>query len=144
MHSLPQAGRIANDGLILHLNKHGYRKAKHTHRLFTHDTRDIAFSLVVDDFGKKYIHSHDAQHLIDTLASLYEITTNWTGAKYIGLTLDWDYKVQTLDISMPGYFEKALQQFFHPLPTRPQHFPHAWSFPDYGAKTHFDSPPMDS
>jgi hypothetical protein len=149
MYGLPQAGRIANDRLLVHLNKHGYHQAKHTHGLFTHDTRDISFSLVVDDFGVKYIHAADAQHLIDTLDSLYEITTDWTGAKYLGLTLDWDYSARTLDISMPGYVEKALQRFSHPPPARPQHSPHAWSRPDYGAKTQFtappdDSPPMDS
>jgi hypothetical protein len=68
MYRLPQAGCLTNDCLIEHLNKHGYHQAKHTHGLFTHDTQDIFFSLVVDDFGVKYIHAHDAQHLIDTLA----------------------------------------------------------------------------
>jgi hypothetical protein len=80
-----------------------------THGLFTPDTRDIPFSLVVDNFGVKYIHAHNAQHLIDTLARQYELTTGWTGAKYLGLTLDWDYNARTLDVSMPGYVEKALQ-----------------------------------
>jgi hypothetical protein len=149
MYGLPQAGRIANDRLVQHLAKHGYHQAKHTHGLFTHETRDIAYSLVVDDFGVKYIDPADAQHLIDTLASLYEITTDWSGTKYLGLTLDWDYQARTLDISMPGYIEKALQRFAHPLPPRPQHSPHAWTRPNYGAKTQYtdpvdDSAPMDS
>jgi hypothetical protein len=141
MYGLPQAGRIANDRLVLHLTKHGYHQAKHTHGLFSHHTRDIAFSLVVDDFGVQYVHAADAQHLVDTLASLYEITTDWTGSKYLGLTLEWDYSARTLDISMPGYIAKALQRFSHPPPTRPQHSPHAWSRPDYGATTQYASPP---
>jgi hypothetical protein len=145
MYALPQAGRIANDHLVLNLNKHGYHQAKHTHGLFNHNTRDISFSLIVDDFSVEYIHSRDAQHLIDTLDSLYEITTDWTGAKYyLGLTLEWDYDERTLAISMPGYVEKALQRFSHPPPTRPQHSPHAWSRPDYEAKTQFAAPPNDS
>jgi hypothetical protein len=76
--------------------------------------------------------------------SLYDITTDWTGAKYLGLTLNWDYEARTLDIPRLGYVEKALQQFSHPPPTRPQHSPHAWSRPDYGAKTQFDTPPDNS
>jgi hypothetical protein len=38
MYGLPQAGRLANDRLVEHLNTHGYHQAKHTHGLFTHDT----------------------------------------------------------------------------------------------------------
>jgi hypothetical protein len=119
IYGLPQASRIANERLVKHLTKHGYHQAKHTHGIFTHETHDITFSLVVNDFDIKYIHSRDTQHLINTLDSLNEITTNWTGSKYLRLTLDWDYKARTLDISMPGYIEKALQHFFHPLPPCP-------------------------
>jgi hypothetical protein len=106
MYGLPQAGHIANDRLVLHLNKHGYHQAKHTHGLFNHDTLDTSFSLVLDDFGVKYIHSRNAQHLIDTLDSLYEITTNLTGAKCLGLTLERNYNKRTLNIFMPGYIER--------------------------------------
>jgi hypothetical protein len=34
----------------------------------------------------------DAQHLIDALKQDYTITIDWDATKYIGLTLEWDYK----------------------------------------------------
>ena len=32
----------------------------------------------------------------------YEITEDWTGSKYIKLTLDWDYENKGVHISMAG------------------------------------------
>lgn len=140
MYGIPHAGKIANDRLVLHLAKHGYHQAEHTHGLFTHEQRPVTFSLVVDDFGVKYTHREDAEHLITTLSSLYAITIDWTGAKYLGLTLQWDYTARTCDISMPGYIEQALQRFHVAPPTRPQHSPHAWQKPNYGAPTQLTDP----
>jgi hypothetical protein len=60
-----------------------------------------------------------------TLKQLYFVSEDWTGAKYCGLTLAWDYTKRTVDLSIPGYIERALQSFQHPLPTRPEHAPHA-------------------
>jgi len=34
---------------------------------------------------------------------------------------------------MPGYIDCTLQCFYHPRPTHPEHAPHAWQSPDYGA-----------
>jgi hypothetical protein len=53
MYGLPQAGILANELLQRNLAKDGYRPTTHTHGLWTHDTRSISFSLVVDDFGAK-------------------------------------------------------------------------------------------
>ena len=103
MYGLPQAGILANDRLQAHLATHGYSAAEHTPGLFHHTTRPISFTLVVDDFGIKYVGTEHAQHLIDTLENLYNITIDWTGTLYCGLTLKWDYQAGTVDISMPGY-----------------------------------------
>lgn len=60
---------------------------------------------------------------------------DWSGSKYVGITLDWDYEKRTLDTSVPGYVKKALQELQHPNPAKPQHTP-AKSVPiNYGAKT---------
>ena len=91
------------------------------------------FSLVVDDFGIKYASLTDANHLINSLRELYEITIDWTGKLYCGLTLEWDYYNRRCTLSMPGYIAKALHKFQHPLPAKPQHAPHAWNCPVYGA-----------
>jgi hypothetical protein len=55
MYGLPQAGILANELLQRNLAKDGYRPTTHTHGLCTHDTQPISFSLVVDDFGAKYV-----------------------------------------------------------------------------------------
>jgi hypothetical protein len=64
MYGLPQAGILANELLQRNLAKDGYRPTTHTHGLWTHDTRPISFSLVVDDFGVKYVGREHAEHLM--------------------------------------------------------------------------------
>jgi hypothetical protein len=54
--------------------------------------------------------------------------------------LAWDYNACTVDISMPGYVAKCLARFQHQPPKRPQHAPHAWIPPSYGAKTQAPTP----
>jgi hypothetical protein len=44
-------------------------------------------------------------------------------------------------MSMPGYVESALQRFQHVPPPTPEHAPHPWQRPNYGAKTQFALPP---
>jgi hypothetical protein len=145
MYGLPQAGKIANDRLVAHLLLHGYTQADHTHGLFTHKTRKgLMFSLVVDDFGVQYIRREDAEHLATTLRLLYEISIDWTGTKYLGLTLAWDYNARTCDISMPGYIARTLQRFKVGAQTRAQHSPHAWMKPQYGAKIQYSTPTDES
>ena len=55
MYGLPQAGLIAQQLLEKRLNKEGYRQSEVVPGLWTHDWRPITFSLVVDDFGVKYV-----------------------------------------------------------------------------------------
>ena len=137
MYGLPQAGILANDQLQAHLLSHGYKQAPHTPGLFTHETRPITFSLIVDDFGVKYVGEEHAEHLIASLQSLYKITIDWSGTKYCGLTLAWDYDARTCHMSMPGYVKKALERFQHPAPKRPQHSPYAWTAPNYGSAVQY-------
>jgi hypothetical protein len=74
----------------------------------------------------------------------YNISSDWNGTAYCGLTLDWDYKNRTVDLSMPGYIKAALHKYQHPAPERPEHSPHAWNPPIYGAKTQFVNEPTPS
>jgi len=142
MYGLPQAGKIANDQLIKFLAPHGYRPAPITPGLWRHDTRDIVFSLVVDDFGIRYTDKADVEHLIATLESCsYQVSLDWDGTRYCGLTLEWDYIARTCDVSMPGYIARALQRFQHPMPAIPEHSPHPWQRPIYGAKTQYAAQP---
>jgi hypothetical protein len=116
MYGLPQAARLANDQLILLLAKTGYAPVPHTPGLWAHTTQPITFTLVVDDFGIKYLHPNDAHHLLTALQQHYTIKQDRTGTRYCGQTIQWDYTARTCDISIPGYIAQALQRFTHPAP----------------------------
>jgi hypothetical protein len=101
----------------------------------------------VDDFAIKYTSKEDAMHLVNFLKQHYTMKIDWTGSKYLGLNLHWDYKNRHVDISMPGYIDRVLERFAHPHPNRPQHSPHSWTPPHYGAgaqqaEDEEESPPL--
>jgi hypothetical protein len=80
MFGLPQAGILAFNQLMNYLANHDYAPCTHTPGLWTHSTRDITFSLVVDDFVIKYINRDDAIHLLTALEDFYTVATDWTGS----------------------------------------------------------------
>ena len=69
-YGLKQSGKIAHDDLVRQLKKHGYHKSKYTEGLFMHETRPIAFTLVVDDFAIKYTDKADVEHLLACLSQI--------------------------------------------------------------------------
>ena len=146
MYGLPQAGILANKQLRTHLATQGYSQVPLTPGLFRHVTRDISFTLVVDDFGVKYTSRADLTHLISTIQQKYTATVDTSGTLYCGLTLAWDYTNRHVDISMPGYVERCLARFRHNISVmpRPQHSPHAWIKPNYGARTQLTPAPDTS
>ena len=114
IYGLPQAGKLAQDRLVLHLANHGYHQAKHTPCLFKHETNSVTFTLVVDDFGIKYTHEADADHLLAALRELYIMTEDRaTTQKYVGITIDHDLVRNIILLSMPGYVDKAITRFGH-------------------------------
>ena len=68
----------------------------------------------------------NAKHLINVLKEHYQITTDWSGAKYLGLDLDWDYEKREVHLSMWGYIKKVLIRFQHEPPklNQIQPYPH--------------------
>ena len=88
MPGLNQAGRIANDQLKAHLAHFGFTPVPRIPALWKHDTKPILFSVVVDDFGVKYIRKKNADHLIQALQKLSTISINWTGSLFCGITID--------------------------------------------------------
>ena len=79
---LKQAGHIANDRLKDHLAHFGFAPVPRIPALWKHTTNPIIFSLVVDDFGFKYISKENADHLIQALQKLYNISIYWTGSLF--------------------------------------------------------------
>ena len=63
MYGLPQAGKLANELL----------------EKWTHKTRPISSTLVVDNFGVKYVGEEHAKHLMSCLQQSYDITHEWKG-----------------------------------------------------------------
>jgi hypothetical protein len=100
--------------------------------------------VVVDDLGVKYVGREHADHLMACIKKKYNISSDWYGTSYYGLTLDWNYQDRTVDLSMPGYIKAALHNYQHPAPERPEQSPHTRNPPMYGAKTQFMSDPKPS
>jgi hypothetical protein len=149
IYGLPQAGLLAQQRLFKILAQHGYHPTEHTPALFRHETRPVAFSLIVDDFGVKYRDRADAEHLLAALRTEYAITVDWEGAKYVGLRLKWDYDARTVDLSMPDYVRKAIARFGLESPFQPAHGPLPFTAPVYGRATQLApapdvSPPLDA
>ena len=109
----PQVGILANKLLHKCLKLHGCYKCVNTPGLWRHATRPITFSLMVDDFGIKYVGKEHAEHLIKCLNKKYNLTKDWAGDLYCGISLRWDYVARTLNISMPGYIKKQLLKYKH-------------------------------
>jgi hypothetical protein len=143
MPGLKQAGCIANERLVKHLAPYGYSPVPFTPSLWRHSSRPVTFSLVVDYFGIKYVGREHLEHLLSALRDQYEITTDETGSKFLGLTLDWDYVSKTVTISMPGYVLAALHRFQHPFPSRTHDAPHSYNKPVFGSRAPQLSPVPD-
>ncbi len=95
---LPQAGILANKRLQQKLAPFGYFKSTNTPGLWCHKTHPITFTLVVDNFGVKYVNKDDVDHLIASMKKNYMLTKDWTGNLYCGIQLDWNYAGRTVDI----------------------------------------------
>jgi hypothetical protein len=137
---LPQAGIVAQQLLEERLQSTGYTQSKHTHGYWTHEWGPISFTLVVDNFGIKYIGKDHAMHLILILKEHYKVKEDWDGKQYLGITMDWDYKNHEAHLSMPKYVECALVRSAHPTPDKSQHKPHPHTIPTYGAKVKYAKP----
>jgi hypothetical protein len=137
MYGLKQESLLANQLLQTRLAPFRYYPARHTPGLWLHRTRPISFTLVVDDFTVKNVGKQHVEHLRKALLSTYELTTDWTATVYFRMTLKWDYKSRTCDISMPGYVSNVLSKFQHDTPKHPQHTPSRYVTPVSGAKTQY-------
>ena len=77
--------------------------------LFRHATRDISFTLVVDDFGIKYTALSDYNHLKSSLELLYKVTSSPTGTRHLGFDIDYDRPNRVMSLSLDGYIQKLLK-----------------------------------
>ena len=64
---------------------------------------------MVDDFGIIYTNKDDIDNLLKVIKEKYLLKIDWTGVKYVGIDLDWDYKEEEVKLAMKGYVKRALQ-----------------------------------
>ncbi len=53
---------------------------------FQHHLQPIQFTLVVDDFGIKFVNKRDSKQLLNTLKDYYKLEIDWNGGMYCGIT----------------------------------------------------------
>lgn len=52
--------------------------------------RLIYFTLIVDDFGVKFVKVENIEYLKTELKEYYVVEVDYAGSKYCGITLDWN------------------------------------------------------
>jgi len=100
-------------------------------------TRPISFTLVVDNFGGKYVGKEHTEHLMTVLQEHYQIKADWMGTRYIGIHMAWDYEKGRVHLYMPGYVQRALKLFQHIIRTKTQNQPFPHTAIKYGAKIQY-------
>ena len=91
------------------------------------------FSLLVENFGVKYVGEQNAKQLWDTIKNYYELAELWAGALYCSVKLDWYYKKRTVDIYITGYTKAALHKYQNIRPKISHNELHKRNRPHYGA-----------
>ena len=123
IYGLKEDGILAYTALVDHLKPFSYFLVRYTPGLWWQKTTNMLFTLAVDDFGIQFCNKWHAKHLFKALCKKYEISEDWTGSHYCGLTVQWHYEKVYVDISIPEYAQASLQRFQHPAPSKPQHAP---------------------
>ena len=102
IYGLPQAGIIINQQLVRRVESKGYAPCKHTPGLWRHKWRPITFSLVVYDFGIKYVGKKYAENLINTVQENDQVSSDWEGKCYCGISIKWNDQKTFLTYPCPG------------------------------------------
>ena len=136
-YGLKQAGKIAHDDLVDRLAEFGYKKGGTVEGYFKHETRNINFVLVVDDFLIQYERKDDLKHLQDSIGKYYKFKVDEEAKQYVGIHLKWNYQERSVQLSMDGYVAQALRKFQHLTPKNRYHAPSHCETPRYGAKVQY-------
>ena len=144
MYGLPQAGLLAQQILEKRLNAKGYSQSTLFPGLWTHAWSPITFTLCVDDFRVKCVGKQHGDHLMSILGEHYTVSHYWTGSRYLGTYIDWDYTNLEVHLSMLSYVRDAIKRFHHTCPQRPQDQTYPHVKPTYGAKAQYSTNEDDS
>ncbi len=72
------------------------------------------------------------------------LTKDWMGNLYCGIQLKWYYTKQTVDMSMPGYIKKKLQEYRHIMLKKIQECPYAPEPKKFGTEAQASLPQDDT
>ena len=103
MYRLTQAGMLANNHITKHFDTYGYSPTADTAVIWSHQTRPMSLTLVVYNFGVKYVGQQHSDCLVAPLAVLYLLITKCKVKLHCGPTLNWYYNIRTVDITIPEY-----------------------------------------
>ena len=107
MYRPKQAGKLSNDLLAERLHLQVYYQCAITPGLWGHQGRQVMFVLIVDNFGVEYVRKADAEHLQQALQQSYTVTTDWTGSKFAGIGIKWDYSKRATRTTMGRYIQNV-------------------------------------
>jgi hypothetical protein len=141
---LPQARILANKKLHCKLAPFGYFKHVNMPGFWYHESRPISITLVVDNFGVKYVNKDNDDHLIVSIKTPYTLTKDCLGDLYCRIALSWDYINRMVDISMLGYIKKKIQEYNHVIAKRNQTCPYAPAPKQFGTEAQALLPTNDS
>ena len=68
------------------------------------------------------------------------VAGDWEGTMFCGITLDWNYNMCLVDLSVPVYVGRRLIKYQHTHPKQPQHYPCQVTPIIYGAKVQQPTP----
>jgi len=130
MYGLPHAARLAWIKLHNLLTTNNYHESVSVPGLWTSSISDLAFVLIVDDFGIRYTNPKDLRHLESCLNQQYQTTLDLTGSKFLGFDLHWNYHKRTCVLSMPNYIPTLLKKLKFKQ-TKKTHSPFPYTPPSY-------------
>ena len=84
MYGLKKESILAYKQLVKHLKIHEYYPVIGTNAIYPHKTRKTRFCLCVDDFGRKYCSTDDADYIINASREKYATATDWEGKNFCG------------------------------------------------------------
>ena len=82
------------------------------------------FSLVVDNFRVKCEGIQHANNLKIALEQHYNVAVDWKGKLFCGITLERNYKMRHVDLSVPDYVGQKMIKYQHPKPRQSQCSPY--------------------
>ena len=132
---------LSNNLLEQRLSKAGYYQCPTTTCIWRHKWRLILFCLIVDDLGIEYVGKRHADHLCNILLEHYELTQDWSGSRFSGIDLTWNYTNRTCRLYIKHYIKNLLLKWDPTIPSKPQHAPFPHATINYGANQQFANLP---